>query len=100
MKTFTLAEKAYIDDTEVEDEGIAEAMLDDNAIAQLPRYFTHTRSMTDGALDRARRWPVPPRVPLFLAQQQEDRFPRAAARSQGLRVQALRAAGAFCCFVL
>lgn len=28
----------YLDDTEVEEEGIAEVLLDDNAIAEVPRW--------------------------------------------------------------
>jgi hypothetical protein len=37
LKAVTLAEKAYLDDTEVEDEGVAEILFDDHAIAQIPR---------------------------------------------------------------
>jgi tetratricopeptide repeat protein 8 len=37
LKCRALTEKIWIDDTEMEDEGIAELLLDENAIAQLPR---------------------------------------------------------------
>ncbi len=40
IKCKALTEKTWIDDTELEDEGVAEILLDDNAIAQLPRSLT------------------------------------------------------------
>ena len=37
LKTRALTEAIRIDETELEEEGLAEVMLDDNATAQLPR---------------------------------------------------------------
>jgi tetratricopeptide repeat protein 8 len=37
MKCKVLTDKMWIDDTEMEEEGVAELLLDDNAISQLPR---------------------------------------------------------------
>lgn len=37
LKCRALTMKNYLDDTEIEDEGVAEVLLDDNAIAKLPR---------------------------------------------------------------
>jgi len=37
LKCAALTEKNWIDDTEMEEEGVAELLLDDNAIAQIPR---------------------------------------------------------------
>lgn len=39
LKCKALTEKTWLDDTEMEEEGVAEVLLDDNAIAQLPRYI-------------------------------------------------------------
>lgn len=38
LKCKAINEKNWLDDTEMEEEGIAEMLMDDNAIAQLPRY--------------------------------------------------------------
>lgn len=37
LKTRALTEKMWVDDTELEEEGVAEVLLDDNAMAQAPR---------------------------------------------------------------
>lgn len=37
LKTRALTEKNWVDDTEMEEEGVAELLLDDNATAQAPR---------------------------------------------------------------
>lgn len=37
LKCRALTEKAYIDDTDMEEEGVGEVLLDDNATAQAPR---------------------------------------------------------------
>jgi tetratricopeptide repeat protein 8 len=44
LKCRAMTGKSYIDDTEMEDEGMAEILLDENAIASAPRYtqkFSH-----------------------------------------------------------
>lgn len=41
IKAKALTEKEWIDDTELEEEGVAELLMDDNAIAAVPRYFSH-----------------------------------------------------------
>ena len=47
LKCRTLTLKNWIDDTEIEEEGVAELLLDDNAIAQCPRPGTSlNRPMT------------------------------------------------------
>jgi tetratricopeptide repeat protein 8 len=40
LKCKSLVEKSWLDDTEMEDEGVADVVLDDNSIAQLPRFET------------------------------------------------------------
>jgi tetratricopeptide repeat protein 8 len=37
MKCKALTEKEWIDDAELEEEGVAEMLMDDNAIASVPR---------------------------------------------------------------
>eukprot|EP00033_Pygsuia_biforma_P002189 GCRY01002427.1.p1 GENE.GCRY01002427.1~~GCRY01002427.1.p1 ORF type:complete len:500 (-),score=107.09 GCRY01002427.1:101-1600(-) len=37
LKVKAVTQQAYVDDTEMEEEGVAEALLDDNAIASIPR---------------------------------------------------------------
>lgn len=37
MKTQALTEQVYVDEVDVDEEGIAEMLMDDNAVAQLPR---------------------------------------------------------------
>jgi tetratricopeptide repeat protein 8 len=37
LKCRALTEKIWIDDTELEEQGVAEILLDDNAIASMPR---------------------------------------------------------------
>jgi tetratricopeptide repeat protein 8 len=37
VKTRALTGKMYIDDTDLEEEGIAELLLDDNAMSKAPR---------------------------------------------------------------
>lgn len=40
----TLTEQVYVDDIEAEEEGIADALMDDNTIAQVPRPGTSLRN--------------------------------------------------------
>lgn len=42
LKVRALTEQSYVDELEVEDEGIAELLLDDNAIADVARACMHT----------------------------------------------------------
>lgn len=37
LKTRALTEQVYVDEVDVDEEGIAEMLMDDNAVAQLPR---------------------------------------------------------------
>ena len=46
LKTLALTQQAYIDDTDMEEEGIAEMLLDDNAISRTPRPGTSLRPTT------------------------------------------------------
>lgn len=36
LKTRALTEQVYVDEIEVDEEGIAEVLMDDNSVAQLP----------------------------------------------------------------
>ena len=49
LKCRALTMKNYLDDTEIEDEGVAEVLLDDNAIAKLPRPGTSLARPLTGA---------------------------------------------------
>ena len=49
LKTLALTAQAYIDDTDMEEEGIAEMLLDDNAISRTPRPGTSLRPPTSAA---------------------------------------------------
>lgn len=42
MKARAITEQTYIDEVEVEEEGIAEAMMDDNTIADTASEIYHT----------------------------------------------------------
>lgn len=60
LKCRALTEKAYIDDTDMEEEGVGEVLLDDNATAQAPRPGTSlsrpaTTRPGGGGLDGAMR---------------------------------------------
>ncbi|CAG0899354.1 unnamed protein product [Darwinula stevensoni] len=44
LKCQSLVAQVYVDEIEVEEEGIAEALMDDNAIAQVPRPGTSLKS--------------------------------------------------------
>lgn len=59
LKCRALTEKAYIDDSDWDEEGIGEVLLDDNAIAQAPRPGTSlaapTQSRGSGVADAAMR---------------------------------------------
>lgn len=37
LKTRALTEQVYVDEVDVDEQGIAEMLMDDNAVAQLPR---------------------------------------------------------------
>jgi len=39
LKTRALTEQVYVDEVDVDEEGIAEMLMDDNAVAQLPRQY-------------------------------------------------------------
>ena len=56
LKMRALNEQVYVDEVEVDDEGIAE-MLDDNAVAQVSRPGTSLRSVgtSQGSLSKAMR---------------------------------------------
>lgn len=45
MKTRALTEMVYIDEVEVDQEGIAEIMLDESSIAQVARKFSYLMSI-------------------------------------------------------
>ncbi|KAJ9443391.1 Tetratricopeptide repeat protein 8 [Diplonema papillatum] len=49
MKARSLTQKNWIDDTEVEDEGVAELLLDENAISNMPRPGTSFERPNTGA---------------------------------------------------
>ena len=44
LKCKAINEKNWLDDTEMEEEGLAEILMDNNSIAQLPRYLQEERS--------------------------------------------------------
>ena len=48
MKTRALTEQVYVDEVEVDEEGIAEMLMDDNAIAQVSRPGTSLKKPTTG----------------------------------------------------
>eukprot|EP01029_Cantina_marsupialis_P010012 TRINITY_DN2297_c0_g1_i1.p1 TRINITY_DN2297_c0_g1~~TRINITY_DN2297_c0_g1_i1.p1 ORF type:complete len:508 (+),score=66.95 TRINITY_DN2297_c0_g1_i1:60-1583(+) len=48
LKTRAITEREYIDDTELEEEGIAELLLDENAVAKVPRPGTSLKRPTSG----------------------------------------------------
>ena len=50
VKTRALTMEAWIDDTEVEEEGAAEILMDDNAMAQMPRPGTSLARPQTGAV--------------------------------------------------
>lgn len=41
LKTRALTEQVYVDEVDVDEEGIAEMLMDDNAVAQLPRQYIY-----------------------------------------------------------
>ena len=43
LKTRALTEQVYVDEVEVDEEGIAEVLMDDNSMAQLPSEFMSRR---------------------------------------------------------
>ena len=47
LKTHALTEQVYVDVVEVDEEGIAEVLMDDNSMAQLPSELT-SRSVIYG----------------------------------------------------
>jgi len=68
LKCIAFTQKSYIDDTEAEDEGIAEVLMDDNAIAQLPRYdYYYSREIisTDLAPHYSAQWQDKGRLAVF-----------------------------------
>ena len=57
LKCRALTLKNWIDDTEIEEEGVAEMLLDDNAIAQAPRPGTSlSRPMTGVCFNSQQRF--------------------------------------------
>lgn len=48
LKTRALTEQVYVDEVEVDEEGIAEILMDDNAIAQVARPGTSLKKPTTG----------------------------------------------------
>ena len=53
LKCRALTLKNWIDDTEIEEEGVAEMLLDDNAIAQAPRPGTSLSRPMTGVCENA-----------------------------------------------
>ena len=53
IKAAALSQQAYVDDTELEEEGIAEILLDDNAMQKTPRPGTSLRQGTASAASAA-----------------------------------------------
>ena len=49
IKARALTLEDWIDDTEIEEEGVADMLLDDNAVAQLPRPGTSLARPSTGA---------------------------------------------------
>ncbi|XP_031574824.1 tetratricopeptide repeat protein 8-like isoform X2 [Actinia tenebrosa] len=49
LKTRALTEQVYVDEVDVDEEGIAEMLMDDNAVAQLPRPGTSLKKPGTGA---------------------------------------------------
>lgn len=47
LKTRALTEMVYIDEVEVDQEGIAEIMLDESAIAQVAREYLHKAAFSN-----------------------------------------------------
>ena len=45
IKCRALTQKMYIDDTDIEEEGVADMLLDENAMAQLPRCVSGTPAL-------------------------------------------------------
>lgn len=45
MKTRALTEQVYVDEIEVDEEGIAEVLMDDNSMAQLPSKYMISRAL-------------------------------------------------------
>ena len=53
MKCRCLTSQSYIDEVELEEEGVGELLMDDNAIADMPRYaraYEETRSLVNRRL--------------------------------------------------
>ena len=48
LKTRALTEQVYVDEVEVDEEGIAEIFMDDNSIAQMARPGTSLKKPTTG----------------------------------------------------
>lgn len=48
LKTRALTEQVYVDEVEVDEEGIAEMLMDDNAIAQVARPGTSLKAVKPG----------------------------------------------------
>ena len=48
MKTRALTEQVYVDEVDVDEEGIAEMMMDDNSIAQVARPGTSFKKPETG----------------------------------------------------
>ena len=49
MKTRALTEQVYVDEVDVDEEGIAEMLMDDNSIAQVSRPGTSLKKPGTGA---------------------------------------------------
>lgn len=63
IKTRALVAKDFVDDVELEDEGIAEVLLDDNAMAKAPRPGNGVLRGRVGGRESSARARVPTQAP-------------------------------------